>query len=999
MGEAPTVVGINRTQDASICLMHGSQLAWAIQKERLTRQKHHWGRAGDLSRIYMPRLPGLDDPIDVVVECFSSDAEFDKLAEYERELEGALLLSPGCRRVHISHHLAHLYSVFHPSPFEQAAVMVVDGQGSTVSSFTEAWHGSALAPGNWCEVSSFYQASRKRVHCIDKQVWNRDDNRLVGLGMFYFLLTQAIFPGHGNEGKVMGLAPHGKADALGLPPLDVLGCQVGIPARWREILRERRFRYSGADEPRFHDIANLAAAGQRAFEDALIEVACWLHRQTGADNLCFAGGTALNCSANERLLRETPFRRVFIPPAPSDAGTALGCAIYGLTEIAGQSCSYRWTNDYLGPEPARAEIDAALAHAADLQVEHISHPDHFAARLAELLCQGKVAGLFQGRSEFGPRALGHRSILGDPRHPHMRDWINHKVKQREWFRPLAPVVLLDHAGQFFDVPGASPFMQFAAPVHAKAARAVPAITHVDCTARLQTVGPGDDPFLFALLGAFHQRSGVPVLLNTSFNGKDEPIVETPAHARAGHAALPGAQAHRAGSGRVIRGYAASASVWPDEQLVLHIAGDAPQFRVCCYRCGDGLHPVFASHWLSGAAAADGAADHDWQWPAYTFRLPPGLPSGVYLAHLDTPGGPSPSLSMDQAAVLFVVRGHGLGQLLYKIPLATYNAYNHAGGACFYANPPRSIEPPGARLSFLRPGCGIGGPTFGAPDHYDPTSPRQTFAHWDARFIAWLERNGFEAEFCTDLDIDRDPALLDNYRLLLSVGHDEYWSTAMRDGVEQFIARGGNAAFFSANLCWWRIHLVDAGTAMVCHQGGPQGPRDQWWRAAGAKRPEDALAGVSYRHGGGWWDGARERAGFIVQDGAHWVFAGCGLADGAVFGARSRPPLVGYECDGAPLASAGGDRFLLAEAAPACGTPPGFHLLAACPLSERWQERPAREAGAGALHAATMGIIEGPGTVFTAATTDWAQVLGSGQDPAVDTITRNVLQTLLNARRS
>lgn len=322
MNEAPLILGVNRTQDASVCLLRGSELQWAIQKERLTRQKHHWGRTGDFSNIYVPRLPGLDKPLDVLVECYSSDAELDNLQAYERELASALVLAPNCQRAHISHHLAHVYSVFHPSPFEQAAVMVIDGQGSPVSVLTEHWRGAAWVPGHWREVASYYSADRERVICIDKQVWNRDDDRLVGLGMFYFLLTQAIFPGHGNEGKVMGLAPHGDPRTLGLPPLQVVGCQVTIPAKWRETMRERgRFRYAGKDA-RFADIAALAAAGQRAFEDALLEVARWLHRETGAENLCFAGGTGLNCSANERLLRETPFKRVFIPPAPSDAGAA-----------------------------------------------------------------------------------------------------------------------------------------------------------------------------------------------------------------------------------------------------------------------------------------------------------------------------------------------------------------------------------------------------------------------------------------------------------------------------------------------------------------------------------------------------------------------------------------------------------------------------------------------------------------------------------------------------
>jgi carbamoyltransferase len=538
MSDGPLVLGINRTQDASICLMQGSRLLWAIQKERLTRHKHDWGKPGDIRDFYLPRLPWPERAIDVVVECFSSDEEAQRLPLYEEELAATLRLAPGCRRARISHHLAHVYSVFHPSPFREAAVMIVDGQGSPVSELTEYWAGAAYVPGDWREVASFYRADRERVLCVGKQLWDRDDARLVGLGMFYFLLTQALFPGEGNEGKVMGLAPHGDPHALGLPPLTVEAGQVGMPAPWREQLREReRFRYGqpGVD---FADCANLAAAGQRAFEDALLEVARWLHGQTRLDSLCFAGGTALNCSANERLLRETPFRHVFIPPAPSDAGTAIGCALYGLTELAGGSCAYRWTHDYLGPAPGRQEIEAALAERDDLAIEVLPDMNALCARMLDLLASRRVLGLYQGPSEFGPRALGHRSILADPRQAAMRDWINAHVKQREWFRPLAPVVLEERAADWFDLPGASAFMQFAAPVRPHVAARVPAITHVDVTARLQTVGADDDPLLRRLLRGFEGRTGVPVLLNTSFNGKDEPIVETPQEAIACFRRMP-----------------------------------------------------------------------------------------------------------------------------------------------------------------------------------------------------------------------------------------------------------------------------------------------------------------------------------------------------------------------------------------------------------------------------------------------------------------------------
>ena len=524
MTDAPVVLGINRTQDASVCLMQGSRLLWAIQKERLTRHKHHGGKPGDVRDLYRPSLPWPERPIDVVVECFSSDQEEKQLPLYEAELAASLRLAPDCRRARISHHLAHLYSVFHPSPFRDAAVMVVDGHGSEVAELTEYWAGAAYVPGSWREVASFYRADRERVLCIGKQLWDRDDAHLAGLGMFYFLLTQAIFPGEGKEGKVMGLAPHGDPRALGLPPLTVEAGQVSMPVPWREVLREReRFRYGRPGA---------------AFEDALLEVARWLHARTRLDSLCFVGGAALNCSANERLLRETPFRQIFIPPAPGDAGTALGCALYGLTELAGESCAYRWTHDYLGPAPGRREIEAALLDRDDLRIEVLPGMDALSARMLELLGSRRVLGLYQGSSEFGPRALGHRSILADPRQAVMRDWINARIKQREWFRPLAPVVLEERAADWFDLPGPSPFMQFAAPVRPQVAPRVAAITHVDGTARLQTVGDGGDPLLRRLLQGFEMLTGVPVLLNTSFNGKDEPIVETPQEAIVSFRRLP-----------------------------------------------------------------------------------------------------------------------------------------------------------------------------------------------------------------------------------------------------------------------------------------------------------------------------------------------------------------------------------------------------------------------------------------------------------------------------
>ncbi|HWD09411.1 MAG TPA: N,N-dimethylformamidase beta subunit family domain-containing protein, partial [Actinomycetota bacterium] len=363
---------------------------------------------------------------------------------------------------------------------------------------------------------------------------------------------------------------------------------------------------------------------------------------------------------------------------------------------------------------------------------------------------------------------------------------------------------------------------------------------------------------------------------------------------------------------------------------------------------------------------------------------------------------------------FIVRAALPGRrspILYKVATFTRHAYNLAGASGrdggsslyqhpVYLGPGAPGKPRGHKVSMRRPA---------GDSHY---------SLWDLPFVAWLERNGYPVEFCSDLDLHEDPALPGAYRLLLSAGHDEYWSEPMRSGVERFVAAGGNAAFFSGNVCWWRVHPVDANTALACdtdHAASADAHHfpatDQWWvpEPEGAGQPENTLTGVSFRNAGewaGWFEpGERPHLGFRLQHTDHWVFAGTGLrgAEGGrpdVLGAGT--DLVGYECDGATYQAAANG---VAIADGRGGTPPPFVILGVAVLAPRREDYydespgawrcPPREPGAASPPAATMGVhtMPGGGTVFTAATTNWPVVVGTGADPAVERITRNVLDTL------
>jgi hypothetical protein len=440
---------------------------------------------------------------------------------------------------------------------------------------------------------------------------------------------------------------------------------------------------------------------------------------------------------------------------------------------------------------------------------------------------------------------------------------------------------------------------------------------------------------------------------------------------------------------LIRGYPSPPSVFPGETLRLHIAADAPiRFRIWFYRRGAALLLKARTGPMLADARPFGAPDRDWDWPAYEYPIPCDWESGAYVAlfvPLAEPAAPDPTepFQRDAAALFVVTSREGRRHILYKLPLFTYHAYNEIGDPC------GSLYTGGyQKLTLRRPGGGVSGLPWDHyfPDTYDPSSPRQTFWHWDAPFIGWLERQGFSVDYCTDLDVHENREdLLQRYRLLLSVGHDEYWTGAMRRNVAAFVETGGNVAFFSGNTCWWRVHLVDDNTAFACDKTASAGAgrkRDQWFWS----EPENQLTGVSTRNGGGHWWGEREAIGYTVQHADHWVFEGTGLRDGDTFGAAHA--LVGYECDGAAISDRPDERGF-AVARYDDGTPGNFVILGIGRIGPEWAQDPEDFPGG---RTATMGIFADNGVVFTAATTDWARVLASGE-PHVQKITENIVRRL------
>ena len=505
------------------CILVDGQLVAMVEEERLNRIKHAPRMAPKLAMEYCLRQAGVTlQQVDYVAIGFDSAARaalgnlrseeglFSGLNQaafwlrdgstYERKLP-----LEGFDRSHVifvNHHRAHAASSFFASGFSEANILSLDGSGGSES--------GVLGIGRGTDIQ------------VLKTVSNRGS-----WGLMYEAITEKLgFRRHSGEGKVMGLAAYGQPDPKGLPFVNWNSDIPTIdPEKRKAFIESLKLRQK--DGPITDEHKNLAATLQDTLERAVSRMSEWLYEQSRIRRLCLAGGTALNCSMNGKLARLSWVEEIFIQPAAHDAGAALGAALSVHADKTGQRPAWRMEHAYWGPEFTNEQIQEALSAFQDLR---FYKSDNIFAETAKLLAEGKIIGWFQGRSEVGPRALGNRSILADPSRPEMKDRVNKQVKHREPWRPFAPSVLEEAVGRYIDQPIPSPFMILAFDTKPEMKAEIAAAIHVDGTCRPQTVSRATNPRYWQLIKRFEELTGIPSVLNTSFNVDSQPIVNTPQEA-------------------------------------------------------------------------------------------------------------------------------------------------------------------------------------------------------------------------------------------------------------------------------------------------------------------------------------------------------------------------------------------------------------------------------------------------------------------------------------
>jgi carbamoyltransferase len=564
------VLGISAFyHDSAACLLAGEKIVAAAQEERFTRVKGDARFPVHAARYCLAEAGISASELDAVVFYEKPLIKFERLIEtyldiaphglasfrraaplwmkerlyIEREIRSALGGFTG-RLLYTEHHEAHAASAYYPSPFDEAAVLTIDGVGEWATATIGVGRGSKL---ELLEEMRFPDS----------------------LGLLYSAFTyHAGFRVNSGEYKLMGLAPFGVPRYVDR----IYSSLLKLHDDGSFELDQRFFDYRGGlrmtnrrfdrlfDGPPRHPEGplsqremDLACSVQRVCEDVVLRMARYAHKRTQLTNLCMAGGVALNAVANGRLLREGPFEQIWIQPAAGDAGGALGAAFAAAHKYFGYTRSEHAGTDtmqaaLLGPEFDADAIEADL-RAAGAEYEAVADSGS-GDRAAAMIADGKIVGWFQGRMEFGPRALGTRSILADAREKDMQSRLNQRIKFREGFRPFAPSILAERATEYFDIEDASPYMTFVVPVTAgrrlpvvndnvtglervaELRSEIPAVTHLDYTARVQTVARGENPTFHGLISAFAKQTGCPLVVNTSFNVRGEPIVCSPADAYA-----------------------------------------------------------------------------------------------------------------------------------------------------------------------------------------------------------------------------------------------------------------------------------------------------------------------------------------------------------------------------------------------------------------------------------------------------------------------------------
>jgi carbamoyltransferase len=547
------ILGINAYHgDSSACIYRDGSLIAATEEERFRRIKHWAGFPTQAIEFCLKEAGISIQEVDYIAISRDPKANFQKkvLTAIKNKLSISNMISRvknlrkassiedefvnhfgpiKAKIVNVEHHRSHLASAFFASPFEKSALISIDGMGD----FTSTMRGTG---------------SQNEITVMDTVSYPHS------IGIFYTTFTQWLgFPHYGDEYKVMGLAPYGKPkyvdklrDVLifkdnGLFELNLtyfnhpqkgvnMVWEGGIPAM-DSLFTDKLVTTFGPVRQKEEKLEeyhfDMAASVQRITEEVIFHMLNALHKETGLDSVCIAGGVAQNSVANGKILQNTPFKKLYIPPAGHDAGTAIGAALWVYNQVLKQPRTAPMLHGYFGSKFSNDEIELILKER-DIAYRRVTDDDLY-NEVTNCLINGGVVGWFQGRSEFGPRALGHRSIIADPRRTDAKEILNTKIKRRESFRPFAPSILMDHTADYFERVDDVPFMEKVFIIKEEKRAEIPAVTHVDGTGRLQTVDQKVEPRYYALIKAFYDKTNVPILLNTSFN-ENEPIVNTPQEA-------------------------------------------------------------------------------------------------------------------------------------------------------------------------------------------------------------------------------------------------------------------------------------------------------------------------------------------------------------------------------------------------------------------------------------------------------------------------------------